>query len=528
MRNSIKVSLLLLLIIGVSSFVSSAYYVTDPNNCPTSYQSQTCSGSDHVCGYSGGVTYCYDPDSVNPPTSDITTTGSGGSDLSCEDTSCSGGFVIDCYYYDGIAPHCDNDNTGFCDRNPTCYNKHVQTTCTKDVFVTSSCSATCTTNYFYCDGSSGDTDGCEIHTGDSCGSGTGTIVYNQCVGSAGNCTSSTRLDCDDSDSDGDPKTCNSGNGCEILIGGACTVGTLSGTYGNTCTGSAGTCQLTPQDFISSHLTEFQSNSTNPFLWGLDYNLGTLINLSWSVGGGFLVNSSGAYFNNTLLGSGSGTETDPYWTGNFTAYNTSWSSIINTSYYLQSNPFSYWNTTFANFNKTYADTLYCTINEPLWTANYTSLNATWSSVTNTSYYLVSNPFGFYNSTNKHDIASHNWANDWMIIYSNGAGLVELPFGDKSGKFLRSNGEGALTWETPTETDPFWNGNQTSVLNESKWTGNFTAYNNSWTSTINTSYRTLTNGTFTNNITLTSSNNCIVNNTLNSAYICHNGTGWIIRG
>ena len=40
------------------------------------------------------------------------------------------------------------------------------------------------------------------------------------------------------------------------------------------------------------------------------------------------------------------------------------------YYLKTNPYSFWNSTFATFNKTYADTL---------------------------YYGINNPFGYYNST-----------------------------------------------------------------------------------------------------------------------------------
>jgi hypothetical protein len=49
---------------------------------------------------------------------------------------------------------------------------------------------------------------------------------------------------------------------------------------------------------------------------------------------------------------------------------------------------------------------------------------------------------------HDVANLQWANDWMIAYSNGSGLVELPLSTGSGKYLRSNGEAAPTWETPT--------------------------------------------------------------------------------
>ena len=65
-----------------------------------------------------------------------------------------------------------------------------------------------------------------------------------------------------------------------------------------------------------------------------------------------------------------TETEPLWTANFTAYNTSWSSTYNSTY--------------ANWNKTYADTLYSSISEPLWTANFTAYNTSWSSTYNASY------------------------------------------------------------------------------------------------------------------------------------------------
>jgi hypothetical protein len=74
--------------------------------------------------------------------------------------------------------------------------------------------------------------------------------------------------------------------------------------------------------------------------------------------------------------------------------------------------TYWNSTFATFNKTYADSLYYGLSnpysyynstnpqtelDPKWTDNFTKYNSTWSSITNTSYYLVSNPYAYYNST-----------------------------------------------------------------------------------------------------------------------------------
>lgn len=47
----------------------------------------------------------------------------------------------------------------------------------------------------------------------------------------------------------------------------------------------------------------------------------------------------------------------------------------------------------------------------------------------------------------DITDLTWVNDWKIAYSNNTGLQELPFNDDDGKFLMSNGESALSWETP---------------------------------------------------------------------------------
>jgi len=384
MVNKIYLLFGMICLIGI---VSSAYYVTSPSNCPATniaYPGFSCAPI-MLCGNPD----CYDTSILTAPGSSSTTTGSGGSDYSCSDTTCSGGFVMDCFSDDGSAPRCNNGGSYLVDRNATCYNKHTQTTATASVFNQSSCSATCTTNYFACDGSTTDTDGCEILAGSSCGSATGTVVLNQCYSaSAGNCTSATRLDCDDSDSDGNPATCNVGNGCEILIGGACTVGSLSGTYGSTCTGSAGTCVLTPQHFITSTKAEFQSNATHPFLWGVDYNLGHLLNLSWNGGGGLYANTSGLYFNRTKLG-GSTTESDPLWTAN------------QSSYYNKSDilGFSYWNSTNNLFNKTYADTLYYGISNPysFWNSTFNQANETYF---NKKYLLLTggNLTGNLNVTN----------------------------------------------------------------------------------------------------------------------------------
>lgn len=346
-----KIFLIIIGIFALIGFTTSAnYYASDPNNCPVSYQSQTCSGSDVVCGANGGVTYCYDPASLTAPGS-TSTTGSGGTNYACSDTTCDGGFIVDCYAYDGSAPHCDNSGSFLIDRNSTCYNKHTQTTATD--FATSTCSATCTTNYFACDSDTTDADGCEIHATASCGSSTGTIVLNQCYsssagnctsatnldcdnsdsdgdtstcnvgngceitpgascgsgtgtyasaqcsGTSGNCTSVTRLDCNDDDSDGDPATCNSGDGCEILIGGSCSVGAVSGTYDNYCSGGAGVCVVADQDIATSGQEVSWSSSTDPFLWLHQYGSSPIVNFTTSNNNSFIINDTGTFTGGNL-------------------------------------------------------------------------------------------------------------------------------------------------------------------------------------------------------------------------------------
>ncbi|MDD5700052.1 MAG: hypothetical protein PHH00_02560 [Candidatus Nanoarchaeia archaeon] len=107
------------------------------------------------------------------------------------------------------------------------------------------------------------------------------------------------------------------------------------------------------------------------------------------------------------------ETDPYWAGNYSAYNSSWSSITNTSYYLATNPFLFYNsTTLPATSETLWNANYSTflthinwanaVNGTLFTTalyntNYSANDAIYRSITNTSYYLATNPFLFYNST-----------------------------------------------------------------------------------------------------------------------------------
>jgi hypothetical protein len=105
-----------------------------------------------------------------------------------------------------------------------------------------------------------------------------------------------------------------------------------------------------------------------------------------------------YYNSTTLPSQA--ETDPLWSSNYSAYNSSWSSTFNQTYhnYNSTGLIKDWNATGfiinwssllsggnSSFNQSLTDSLYSAKSEPLWTSNQSL------------YYLKSNPFNFYNST-----------------------------------------------------------------------------------------------------------------------------------
>jgi len=295
LTNKMKRIIITMLIgIFMLTLVSSSNWQQDPENCPNNLDSQTCSGIDLVCGSNGGVTFCYNMSSLNAPASPLTTHATSWS------SSYDGGYLIDCEAYDGGEPHCDNSGNLWCDRDSTCYNIGRITQCEANKWSGETGDTSCTTcrtdgaNHFYCDGSYTDGDGCEVRVGDSCGAGTGTVdVSETCVSSVGNCTSATRLDCDNDDTDGDTTTCNGVNGCEILIGGDCSVGVLSGTYDSVCSGTSGSCIVDKSYFETGTFTQYSTAlSHGGFLWGKNFGIQPLINFTGSTDSNFLVDNNG--------------------------------------------------------------------------------------------------------------------------------------------------------------------------------------------------------------------------------------------
>jgi len=285
----VKYIIIGILLLGIVN--AATYYVTDPDNCPssdgTNFPGQNCAPQD-ICGDSSGIAQCYDTSTMNAPSASSTTTGSGGSDYSCSDATCSGGYVTNCYAsIDSGAPYCDNNGAYLCDRNATCYNKHTQTTCQGGSFIASVCNATCTTGYVICDGSSGDADGCEVQSGvTSCSAGDNNNLDSSCV-----------CQCDTGYTDCDSGGKNLTNGCEVYTSGTCTVGVLEGTYGGDCT-----CDISAQD-IATTGTEVLWSGASPMLWMTLYSNSVGINMTFNYSQmAFIVNSSGAYWNNSDLSS----------------------------------------------------------------------------------------------------------------------------------------------------------------------------------------------------------------------------------
>ena len=245
-----------------------AYWVDNFNNCPQTYQSQTCISPTLVCGYSGGITYCADPSAIVAPT------GTATSNTDQDSGSYNGGYLIDCYAFDSGSPYCNNNGAFWCDRNSSCYTtKHRDTTCTANLFGRATCGS-CRTSWDDCSGD----DDCETNLG----------VTNCAVGSNNNVPSCGNCVCDSGANDCDVSGAGVGNGCEIVNGAACSIGGLSGTYSG-CSGLVGNCVVPKSYFETGTATNY--STTNPLLWGMNFGLGWLMNLSNSTNSSLVINQN---------------------------------------------------------------------------------------------------------------------------------------------------------------------------------------------------------------------------------------------
>lgn len=182
--------------------------------------------------------------------------------------------------------------------------------------------------------------------------------------------------------------------------------------------------------------------------------------------------------------------EPLWSANYTLFNSTWSSIFNQTYndawkYVTNNSFyPYTSNPFGYLN---------TSAEPLWSANFSLYNSSWSSIVNTSYYLTTNPYGFYNLTNfnianylnsTHTLGNITSANtslyNWVVAQSYTTGGINWGHAVNGTLMLASNWNATNT-SYYLATNPFsfynitsWN-NPFSYYNSTSWNNPFTYFN-----------------------------------------------------
>jgi len=92
LRTITKMLLFVIIIALAGNDVDAAVYVKDHGNCPTSYQSQDCTGANRACGYTGSTLYCSDSSTINGQVPGIT----GSANITPYNTTLGGGYILDC------------------------------------------------------------------------------------------------------------------------------------------------------------------------------------------------------------------------------------------------------------------------------------------------------------------------------------------------------------------------------------------------------------------------------------------------
>jgi len=200
-----------------------------------------------------------------------------------------------------------------------------------------------------------------------------------------------------------------------------------------------------QPALSLSVIHSPESSDVSFYTGNLTNLSELADVSsvgWTDGESLTYNSATGMWESTAIGGLSwvnivnGTMlSQADWNTNYTANDAAWRLDTDTfagNYTNFTTVYNYaTNSTGISWTDAVNGTLFSQID---WNINYTANDADWRSITNTSYYLATNPFAFYNSTNPQ-----------------------------------------------TETDPFWNGNYSNFTTVYNYATNSTGI--SWSDAIN---------------------------------------------
>jgi hypothetical protein len=274
-------------------------------------------------------------------------------------------------------------------------------------------------------------------------------------------------------------TCSSGyydcdanpNDCEIQTGSVCYIGSLQGTY------SGCTCVLNRQHFITGLNAPYSTLSTESLLWGTDYGLGLLMNLtSFNTSSHLYINSSGCIlFNDSsslCSGNITGTGGEPLWnansstvarTGNCPAgqvvMNTTTSGVqcvtptaVETDPYWTGNKSSY-------YNKTEVDT------------NITNANTSVVNWINSIFVKISDIVSYVGNWTLDKPAYANYSN--ITTSFNNATIVRAGnFNCSNGNLLQNvtvNSSGIFGWcaSGGTSGEPNWNANYSTFLTHITW-------------------------------------------------------------
>ena len=172
--------------------------------------------------------------------------------------------------------------------------------------------------------------------------------------------------------------------------------------------------------------------------------------------------------------------EPLWSANFTAYNSSWSSTFNSTYdgYNSTELIKDWNSTgyIKNWNNTGL-----IIN---WSTSLTNDNTSWNeSYANTRYLLQSEEGNLDVNSSVYSNSSTWWSGLYSYLsgwFVNNAGVLEFNETKLNNTIdLRAGGDNTSWNESYADT-------QYSSISEPLWSANFTAYNSSWSSTFNSTY------------------------------------------
>ena len=152
---------------------------------------------------------------------------------------------------------------------------------------------------------------------------------------------------------------------------------------------------------------------------------------------------------------------------------------------------------SSWNESYADTQYSSITESLWSANFTAYNNSWSSTFNSTYDgynstgLIKNwnSTGYIKDWNLTGLII-NWSTDLTNYFTKSQILSFNYWNDTYATFNKTYANTLYASISVTGDNSSWNESyadtQYSSITESLWSANFTAYNNSWSSTFNSTY------------------------------------------